>query len=100
MKEALKMVDEMVNSIKVSELNLLKARMAKHGVFRFQDGSEPVVPVKLRYGKDAGIAEYKIRGVYMSEGEVKFLGVNTVLEIKPSDIFAGYLSKITALIYE
>lgn len=96
MKEALKMVDEMVNSIKVSELNLLKARLAKHGVFHFDKGCEPVVPVQC----NGSIAEFKIYGVQMSEGNVKFLGKAVVLGIKPGDIFAGYLSKITAGIYE
>ena len=90
----------MINSIKVSELNLLKARMAKHGVFYFDNGSEPLVPVKLQYGEDSEIAEYKIYGVQLSDGIVKFLGPSTVLDIKPGDIFAGYLSKITAAIYE
>ena len=36
----------------------------------------------------------------MLMADVKFLGKAVVLGIKPSDIFAGYLSKITALIYE
>lgn len=98
MKEALKMVDEMVSSIKASELNLLKARLAKHGVYHFDNGCEPLVPVELHYGEDSGIAEYKIYGVQLSEGKVKFLGPGCVLDIKPSDVFAGHLSKITALI--
>ncbi len=99
MKEALSMVGEMVASLQRSELNLLKSRLAKHLVYYFDENNLPKVAALAKGGSEAGFIE--IYGVQLiSEGkEVCFIGEHSqLLDLSPSDIFAGHMSKITAMI--
>ena len=99
MKEALSMVDEMVASLQRSELNILKSRLVKHLVYYFDENNLPKVPAFIDGGKNVKLVE--IYGVEMSSDgrNVGFIGKHSsMLDLCPGDIFAGHISKITAMI--